>query len=291
MTRGRHRSWTTAEDRLSRFSRAISNLQDLIVTSSHATQDPPLLVSDEDGVRTMTLNRPSARNAVNLELALAIDQALTELDERDDLVVAVLAANGPTFCAGMDLKAFLRGERPITPGRGFAGIVESPPRKPIIAAVEGPAVAGGFEIVLACDMVVADDNAFFALPEVKRGLVAAGGGLLRLPGRLPYHLAMELALTGKQISAVDAQRLGLINRLVAPGAAVDAAKALAAEIAACGPLAVAVTKQILTESPSWSQDEAFRRQSDMCDPVRSSSDAVEGARAFTEKRAPVWTGS
>src|SRR6478752_7727938 len=135
--------------------------------------DQSLLVTDHEGVRTMVLNRPDARNAINLDLATAIDQAITELDERPDLTVAVLAANGPTFCAGMDLKAFLRGERPITPGRGFAGIVESPPRKPIIAAVEGPAVAGGFEIVLACDMVVAADNAFFALPEVKRGLVAA----------------------------------------------------------------------------------------------------------------------
>jgi len=254
-------------------------------------QAPPLLISDEAGIRTMTLNRPSARNAVNLELATAIDDALSELDARDDLVVGILAARGPTFCAGMDLKAFLRGERPVTPGRGFAGIVEGPPRTPIIAAVDGPAVAGGFEIVLACDLVVAADTAFFALPEVARGLVAAGGGLLRLPGRLPYHVAMELALTGKRISAAEAARLGLVNQVVEAGLAVSAAKALAAEIAACGPLAVAVTKQILQESPGWPVDEAFRRQSDLCDPVRSSSDAIEGARAFTEKRAPVWTGS
>jgi len=258
--------------------------------TSTDSQDAPLLISDEDGIRTITLNRPAARNAVDLATATAIDAALTELDERDDLVVGILAANGPTFSAGMDLKAFLRGERPITPGRGFAGLVQAPPRTPLIAAVDGPAVAGGFEIVLACDLIVAAKNAFFALPEVKRGLVAAGGGLLRLPGRLPYHLAMELALTGKQISAADAANLGLINKLVEPGTAIAAAKALAAEIAACGPLAVATTKQILQDSPSWPADEAFSRQSELCDPVRSSADAVEGARAFTEKRSPVWTG-
>jgi enoyl-CoA hydratase len=261
------------------------------MTVTDSTDHRPLVVSDDSGVRTLTLNRPAARNAVNLALATAIDEALTEFDERRDLSVAVLAANGPTFCAGMDLKGFLRGERPITPRRGFAGIVQQPPRKPVIAAVDGPAVAGGFEIVLACDMIVAAENAFFALPEVKRGLVAAGGGLLRLPGRLPYHLAMELALTGKTISAVDAERLGLVNKLVAPGTAVAAAAELAAEVAACGPLAVAATKQILQESPSWPAGEAFARQAELTEPVRSSADAVEGARAFTEKRAPVWTGS
>lgn len=259
--------------------------------STNTIVDQPLLISDDAGVRTITLNRPTARNAINLEVATAIDAALTEFDERSDLTVAVLAANGPTFCAGMDLKAFLAGERPITPRRGFAGIAQEPPRKPIIAAVEGPAVAGGFEIVLACDMIVASETAFFALPEVKRGLVAAGGGLLRLPGRLPYHLAMELALTGQQLSARDAGRLGLINRVVPAGGALAAAAELAAEVAACGPLAVAATKKILQESPSWPADEAFERQSELTAPVRSSADAIEGARAFTEKRAPVWTGA
>ncbi|NGP04984.1 crotonase/enoyl-CoA hydratase family protein [Rhodococcus sp. 14C212] len=261
------------------------------MTSTDTDVEQPLLVSDNDGVRTLTLNRPAARNAVNLDMSKAIDAALTEFDDRRDLTVAVLAANGPTFCAGMDLKAFLRGERPLTPRRGFAGIAQEPPRKPIIAAVDGPAVAGGFEIVLACDMIVAAENAFFALPEVKRGLVAAGGGLLRLPGRLPYHVAMELSLTGKQISARDAERLGLVNKVVAPGTAVATALELAAEIAACGPLAVAATKQILQDSPGWPAEEAFERQAELTTPVRSSADAKEGALAFTEKRAPVWTGS
>jgi enoyl-CoA hydratase len=258
---------------------------------THDNHDRPLIVTDHEGVRTMTLNRPDARNAINLELATAIDEAITEFDERTDLTAAILAANGPTFCAGMDLKAFLRGERPITPDRGFAGIVQKPPRKPIIAAVGGPAVAGGFEIVLACDMIVATESAFFALPEVKRGLVAAGGGLLRLPGRLPYHLAMELALTGKPLSAVDAARLGLVNKLIHTGSALAAATELAREITGNGPLAVATTKQILQESPSWAADEAFQKQSELCEPVRSSADAVEGAQAFTEKRRPVWVGA
>ncbi|MEU2003389.1 crotonase/enoyl-CoA hydratase family protein [Rhodococcus sp. NPDC019627] len=261
------------------------------MTSTDTDIEQPLLVSDNNGVRTITLNRPAARNAVNLEMATAIDAALTEFDDRRDLAVAVLAANGPTFCAGMDLKAFLRGERPLTPRRGFAGIAQEPPRKPIIAAVDGPAVAGGFEIVLACDMIVAAENAFFALPEVKRGLVAAGGGLLRLPGRLPYALAMELSLTGRQISVSEAERLGLVNRMVAPGTAVEAALELAGDVAACGPLAVAATKRILQDSPGWPAGEAFERQSELTAPVRSSADAKEGALAFTEKRAPVWTGS
>ncbi|KJL42320.1 crotonase/enoyl-CoA hydratase family protein [Microbacterium trichothecenolyticum] len=255
------------------------------------TTEQPLLIHDEDGVRIMTLNRPQARNAVNLELATAIDAAVTELDERNDLRVGILSANGPTFSAGMDLKAFLRGERPLTPGRGFAGLVEKPPRKPLIAAIEGPAVAGGFEIVLACDLVVATEKTFFALPEVKRGLVAAGGGLLRLPGRIPYHVAMEIALTGEPMTAATAREYGLVNRMAPEGEALAVANELARSIAANGPLALAVTKRILQESPAWPADEAFQLQSDLCDPVRSSSDAKEGARAFTEKRPPVWTGA
>lgn len=251
--------------------------------------EQPLLVVDEGSIRTMTLNRPRARNAVDLALAAAIDEAITEYESRPDLRVAVLAANGPTFCAGMDLKAFLRGERPST-GRGFAGLVERPPGKPLIAAVEGAAVAGGFETVLACDLIVAAEDAFFALPEVKRGLVAAGGGLLRLPARMPYHLAMEIALTGKRLTAQEAAGYGLVNRVVASGRALAAAIELAGEVAACGPLAVAATKKIVQDAPGWPAEAAFDRQRELSEPVRSSADAVEGARAFAEKRDPVWTG-
>ena len=252
--------------------------------------DDVLLVEDDGPVRTLTLNRPAARNAVDLALATAIEGAIDEFEARPDLRVAILAANGPTFCAGMDLKAFLRGERPSTARRGFAGLVEARPDKPLIAAVEGPAVAGGFEIVLACDMLVASEGAFFALPEVQRGLVAAGGGLLRLPGRLPYPLAMEYALTGKRLSAPTAAGFGLVNRLVPAGEALKAARELAGEIAACGPLAVVATKKIMQEAPGWPDAEAFDRQRELTEPVRSSDDAAEGARAFTEKRSPIWTG-
>ncbi|AGP51741.1 hypothetical protein M271_00510 [Streptomyces rapamycinicus NRRL 5491] len=248
-----------------------------------------MLVVDEGSVRTMTLNRPRARNAVDFALAAAIDEAITEYESRPDLRVAVLAANGPAFCAGMDLKAFLRGERPST-GRGFAGLVERPPGKPLIAAVEGAAVAGGFETVLACDLIVAAEDASFALPEVRRGLVAAGGGLLRLPARMPYHLAMEMALTGKRLTAQEAAGHGLVNRVVASGGALAAATELAGEVAACGPLAVVATKKIVQNAPGWPAEEAFDRQRELSEPVRSSADAVEGARAFAEKRDPVWTG-
>lgn len=249
-----------------------------------------LLVVDDGPIRTMTLNRPRARNAVDRDLATAIDEAVTEYEERPELRVAILAANGTTFCAGMDLKAFLRGERTGTERRGFAGLVEEPPGKPLIAAVDGPAVAGGFELVLACDMLVASDAAFFALPEVQRGLVAAGGGLMRLPGRLPRPLAMEYALTGRRMSAAEAKGFGLVNRLTESGGALAAARDLAAEIAACGPLAVAATKKIVQEGPGWPAAEFFDRQRELSEPVRSSADAAEGARAFTEKRSPVWTG-
>src|SRR5690349_21451547 len=188
-----------------------------------------------DGVQLITINRPEVRNAINMATAEAIAAAIDELDARDDLVAGVLTGAGPSFCTGMDLKAFLAGERPSVPGRGFAGIVERPPGKPVIAAVEGYAVAGGFEIALACDMIVAAEDARFGLPEVKRGLVAAGGGLLRLPRRAPYHLVVEWALTGRMVPAALAHEVHLVNRLTEPGKALDGALDLAREIAANGP--------------------------------------------------------
>ncbi|GAA3759229.1 hypothetical protein GCM10022225_50880 [Plantactinospora mayteni] len=190
----------------------------------------------------------------------------------------------------MDLKAFLAGEKPSIPGRGFAGIVEGPPAKPVIAAIEGYAIAGGFEIALACDMIVAADNARFGLPEVKRGLVAAGGGLMRLPRRIPHHVAMEWALTGDLVTAQRAHEVGLVNRLAEPGMALDAALELARAVAANGPLAVAATKRIIVEAPEWSAAETFDRQREISVPVRESEDAREGATAFKEKRAPRWRG-
>jgi enoyl-CoA hydratase len=257
-----------------------------------ARQSPasPVLVEDVSNVRILTLNRPQARNAIDLETARAIEKAVDELDADPTLHAMIVAANGPTFCAGMDLKAFLRGERPSTERRGFAGFVENPPAKPVIAAVEGHAMAGGFEIVLACDLIVASTDACFALPEVKRALVAAGGGLLRLPSRLPMHRAMELALTGATLSAAEADGYGMINRLTAPGLALEVAMRIAAVITANGPLAVAATKQILTESIHWDPSEAFDRQRALSEPVRDSHDAREGASAFLQRRAAHWLG-
>lgn len=243
---------------------------------------------EHDGVLVITIDRPEARNAVNGDVAEGIAAAVDALDSRDDLRVGVLTGSGGTFCAGMDLKAFLRGERPVLPGRGFAGLVERPPAAPLIAAVEGYALAGGFELALACDMIVASDTAKFGLPEVKRGLVAAAGGLFRLPDRIPYHLAMEFTLTGQMVPAERAHAVGLVSRIAPEGRALDAALELAREIAANAPLAVAASKRIIAESRDWPREESFQRQAPIAAEVRSSQDAQEGARAFTEKRAPRW---
>jgi len=249
-----------------------------------------VLTEERDGVLVVSLNRPEARNAVNEALAAAVGEAMERLDESPHLRVGVITGTGGTFCAGMDLKAFVRGERPIVEGRGFAGLVERPPAKPLIAAVEGYALAGGFEIVLACDLVVAAEGASFGIPEVKRSLVAAGGGLLRLPRRIPYHQAMELALLGNHVPAPRMAEFGLVNRLVPNGQALDAALRLAGEIAANGPLSLIASKRIIVESKDWTEDDAWTRQDEIARPVATSADAVEGATAFAEKRPPVWQG-
>ena len=214
--------------------------------------EAPLVLTDVvDGVLVVTINRPEARNAINTVTAEAIGAAMDRLDEDPTLVAGVITGAGGTFCAGMDLKAFLAGEKPSIPGRGFAGIVEGPPAKPIIAAVEGYALAGGFEIALACDMIVAAEDAKFGLPEVKRGLVAAGGGLMRLPERVPYHLAMEWSLTGELVPATRAYEVALVNRLTPKGGALEAALELGRAISANGPLAVRATKRVIVEAPEW----------------------------------------
>ena len=240
------------------------------------------------GVLVVTINRPEARNAINTVTAEAIGAEMDRLDEDPALVAGIITGAGGTFCAGMDLKAFLAGEKPSIPGRGFAGIVEGPPAKPMIAAVEGYALAGGFEIALACDMIVAADDAKFGLPEVKRGLVAAGGGLMRLPERVPYHLAMEWSLTGELVPATRAYDVSLVNRLAPKGGALEAALELGRAIAANGPLAVRATKRVIVEAPEWTRDEMFDKQREITLPVRESEDAREGATAFKEKRDPVW---
>ncbi|MGV0833970.1 crotonase/enoyl-CoA hydratase family protein [Mycolicibacterium thermoresistibile] len=244
-----------------------------------------------EGVVVVTINRPAARNAIDLPTARQISRTFDELDERRDCRVIVLTGGGGHFCAGMDLKAFRRnGERPIDEKRGGFGLVRMPPTTPLIAAVEGAALGGGFEIALACDLIVAADNAVFGLPEVQRSLIASGGGLLRLPARLPYHLAMEAILTGRRLTASWCAEYGLVNRVTPPGGALEGALELAEEVSRNGPLAVRASKRVVIESAHWSPDEAFERQEVIADPVRRSADAREGAAAFAEKRPPRWTG-
>ena len=249
-----------------------------------------VLVEHRNGIAIITINRPQVRNAVNRAVTLAVAAAVDELDDRPDLTLGILTGAGGTFCAGMDLKAFLAGEETGLAGRGLAGICQRPPRKPMIAAVEGWALAGGFEIALACDLIVAAENATFGIPEVKRGLIAGAGGLLRLPRRLPPAIAMELALTGDPLSAPDAHRYGLVNTVTAPGGALDGALALAARISANGPMAVAGSREILSNATDWSIEEGFVRQEAILAPIIISADAHEGALAFAEKRPPQWTG-
>jgi enoyl-CoA hydratase len=254
------------------------------------TTDQAVLVDQRERTLVITINRPDQRNAVNEAVAIGIADALDRLDADPGLSVGVLSGAGKGFCAGMDLKAFVAGKRPHVEGRGFAGITQRSSNKPLIAAVEGFAVAGGLEVALACDMIVASAGAKFGVPEVKRSLVAAGGGLLRLPRVLPRNIANELALTGEPISAERAYEFGLVNRLTAPGAALDEALAMAAQIAANGPLALTATKRILRESQDWPESEFFERQRAIVEPVAESQDAREGASAFAERRAPEWRG-
>ncbi|MFI6811754.1 crotonase/enoyl-CoA hydratase family protein [Nonomuraea sp. NPDC050328] len=249
-----------------------------------------VLVEVADGVAVITINRPQARNAVNGAVARGIAGALDELDARADVSAYVLTGAGGYFSAGMDLKGFLTGDFPHVEGRGFGGITEAPPRKPLVAAVEGYALAGGFELVLSCDVVVASAEAKFGLPEPKRGLVAGAGGVIRLPRRIPYHVAMEMALTGDHYLASRLYELGLVNRITEPGQALEGALELARKIAANAPLALAATKKVIVESQDWTLDEMFKKQGAIINPVFGSKDAMEGAAAFAEKRAPVWKG-
>jgi len=249
-----------------------------------------VLVERRDGVQVVTINRPEAKNALNRTVAEAVAAAVDELDADDDLRVGVLTGAGGTFSAGMDLKAFLRGETPAIEGRGLCGITQRPPRKPLIGAVEGWALAGGFELLLACDLIVAAETARFGVPEVKRSLVAAGGAALQLPRRVPFNVALEMLLTGDPLGASRAAELGLVNRVTAEGEALQGALELAATIAANGPLAVAATKAVARGSADWTFDESWEHQAQLIGPVFASEDAREGATAFAEKRAPVWKG-
>ncbi len=259
-------------------------------TPHAAEQSQAVLTEPRGNVLLITINRPEVRNAVDAAVAAGIAGALDDLDAEDSLSVGVLTGAGGFFCAGMDLGAFVRGESPWFGDRGFAGIAQRASTKPLIAAIEGFAVAGGMEIALACDLIVAARGAKLGIPESKRSLVAAGGALLRLPRRMPYHVVMELALTGDPFPAERFHELGVVNRLAEPGSAVQDALDLAASIARNGPLALSASKRILQEQYDWSTAEMWEKQGAISGPVFASEDAKEGAAAFKEKRDPIWHG-
>lgn len=248
-----------------------------------------VLVEARDGVLVVTINRPEAKNAMTKAAAEGIAAAMDRLDAEGDLRCAILTGAGGSFCSGMDLKGFLAGEMPVAGNRGFGGLTSWTPKKPIIAAVDGYALAGGMELALACDMIVASRGAKFGIPEAKRGLAAAGGGMIQLPRLLPRPLAMEMVLTGDPITAERAHELGLVNVLT-EGPAIEGALELAARVAANGPLAVAASKAVIRDSWLWPEDQAVALQSPYIDHVFSSEDAREGATAFAQKRKPEWKG-
>lgn len=254
------------------------------------TTEPAVLTERRGNVLIITLNRPEVRNAVNAALAKGVGDALEELDADDGLAVGVLTGTGGYFCAGMDLGAFVKGESPWYGDRGFAGITQRAARKPLIAAIEGFAVAGGLEIALSCDLLVAAKGAKMGIPEAKRSLVAAAGALLRMPRRMPYHVVMELALTGDPLPAERFHEFGMVNRLAEPGTALDTALELAAAIAKNGPLAIAASKQVIQQQQDWTLEDMWAKQGEIVGPVMTSEDAKEGATAFKEKRDPVWQG-
>lgn len=250
----------------------------------------PILSEHRGPVLVLTIDRPEVRNAFDFATAGAMSRAIDAFEADDELRAAVLTGAGGAFSAGMDLKAFARGDVPYVERRGVFGVINEPPLKPLLAAVEGPALAGGFELMLSCDLVVASAESTFGIPEVRRGLLAASGGLIELARRLPLAIANELALTGDPISAERALGLGLVNRICPPGEALEEAVALALRIAANAPLAIAASKRILREAGDWTNAEGFARQGEIAGPVLTSEDAMEGARAFAAGREPTWRG-
>lgn len=243
-----------------------------------------------NGIAKITINRPEVRNAVDRDVSYGVAAAVDELDANPELRVGILTGAGGTFCSGMDLGAFLRGEVTRVEGRGILGIAYTPPQKPLIAAVEGYALAGGFESALACDLLVAARDAQFGLPEARRGLAAAAGGLIRLPRLIPVRIAMEMAPTGDPVGAERLHALGLVNRLVEPGEALAEARSLAMRIIENAPLSIAAAKRVIVEQRDWSSSESFARQEEITGGLLRSADAREGAAAFKERRRPVWRG-
>ncbi|OYN76198.1 crotonase/enoyl-CoA hydratase family protein [Mycolicibacterium sphagni] len=242
-----------------------------------------------DKVGVLAINRPAVRNAIDLPTAEEIAAALDDFEARSEIRAIVITGRGGFFSAGMDLKALTAtNQRPITASRGAFGVVERPPAKPMIAAVEGAALGGGLEIALAADVIVIAENARLGLPEVARGLVATAGGVLRLPNRVPRAVALEMIMTGVPISAQRAYEVGLVNHVVSEGSVLTSAVELAQTIAANAPMAVRAAKAVALNAVHWSGSDGFMLQRRYTDPVRESADAAEGARAFVEKRPPVW---
>ncbi|MEV7187417.1 crotonase/enoyl-CoA hydratase family protein [Kitasatospora sp. NPDC093102] len=257
---------------------------------TEATDTPAVRTEERDGVFVITIDRPQARNAVDGATARALAAAVDELEARDDLLAGVLTGANGVFSAGMDLKAFARGDTPVIEGRGFGGITHIEIRTPLIAAVEGYALGGGTEMALACDMIVAARNATFGQTEVHYGIVPAEGGMVRLPERIPRNIALELLLTGDPLPAERAERLGLVNHLTEPGQALTRALELAHHVAQNAPLAVTAVKRVINERTAFRDTDALRDQDRFVTPVLASHDAQEGARAFAEKRPPHWQG-
>ncbi len=245
-----------------------------------------ILVEKHGRVRLITLNRPEAKNSVNTSLAQGLTAAIEEIDSDDGVTAAVLTGAGGGFSAGMDLKAFAKEGPP----QGFTEFLQNGSKKPLIAAVEGFALAGGLEIALTCDLIVAAKGVRLGIPEVNVGLFAAGGGLFRLPERVPYGVAMEMALTSDPITAEQAHELGLVSRLAEKGKAAEVALELAERIARNAPLAVAASKQVIRQTRGMVEEDAWKMQGPLLGKVFMSEDAKEGPRAFAEKRAPKWSG-
>lgn len=241
-------------------------------------------------ILVVTINRPQAKNAFDNLTSKQMNEAMDLLDEDDSLFIGIITGAGGTFSAGADLIEVGKGVKRERQPRGGFGVFGKPPRKPLIAAVEGYAVGGGFELCLACDIIVAAKTAKLGLPEVRHNVVAIGGGLFRLPKRMPYHLAMELALTGELREAEFFHKAGVVNRLTEEGCALNEALAFAEKLLVNGPTALAASKQIIRHSYEWKEEEAWAAQMPIANVALESEDRREGLQAFKEKRKPIWKG-